>query len=175
MHPPHQCIDLFVDLIQLLGKQPNIALDSSHDRSSGPISLQRDCMDLPCAINFIYEFGRLLLNDGCTGMSVFSLDKHREVQFDEHKMFFIYARDVSPFLPILEAHGVSFDPDMTFVAHTEHLHRSSEDYAEEFQIFAHQIGAADFDLFDDGDNPDAHEEDDPYGFRGDGWKNPSPE
>ena len=47
------------------------------------------------------DYEHLLLNDGCTGTAIISAAGPMEVQFDEHKLLVVYARDLAPFERIL--------------------------------------------------------------------------
>ena len=59
--------------------------------------LYREHIDLPIFKSYCCDFEELLLNDGCTGVAVISTTGPMEVQFDEHKLLVIYARNLEPF------------------------------------------------------------------------------
>ena len=52
------------------------------------------------------EFEELLTHDGCTGVAVLADGRPMEVQFDEHKLFHVYAPDLRPFRRVLRRAGV---------------------------------------------------------------------
>jgi hypothetical protein len=65
--------ETFLDMLDPLGDTVNIVLETSHHWSGMRRSdLRRDHIDLPVLKSFLYEHEELLLNDGCTGVSVFS-------------------------------------------------------------------------------------------------------
>ena len=138
--------EVFLDLIEPLGEMVHVVLESSHD-SSGDYhdDLRRTEIDMPVLASHFYDFEELLLNDGCTGVAVVACDLPIEVQFDEHKLLFVYARDLKPFRRILRSHGVCRRERMPLIAESEHLHHTTPGYADEFRRLSCHIGAGDFD------------------------------
>ena len=63
------------------------------------------------------------------------------VQFDEHKLLYVYAHDLKPFRRILRFHGVRRQDDMRLIAESEHLHHSMPHYADVFRQLCNRIGA----------------------------------
>ena len=51
-----------------------------------------------------------------------------EVQFDEHKLLFVYAHDLEPFEEVLLQHGLSRDDTLKFISEAEHLHSTDDEY-----------------------------------------------
>ncbi len=68
-----------------------------------------------------------------------------EVQFDEHKLFHVYAPNLKPFRRILRAHGVRRRKLLPLISEAEHLHHTTEAFAEEFRQLALRAGVGDFD------------------------------
>jgi len=75
-----------------------------------------------------------------------------EVQFDEHKLFYVYAPNLRPFQRALKGLGVRRRKELRLIAEAEHLHHSTDDYAEQFRQLALRVGVGDFDkvLSDEG-------------------------
>lgn len=137
--------EVFLDLLAPLGETLNAVLETSHDFTDDfHLDLRRSDIDAPVLSSHLYDFEDLLLNDGCTGIAVLAQDLPIEVQLDEHKLIYVYARDLKPFRRILRAHGIQRDDRMHLIAEAEHIHHSSPDYAEEFRQLACRIGADDF-------------------------------
>src|SRR5437762_2013520 len=82
----------------------------------------RPALDLPVLQSHFCEFEELLLHDGCTGVAVISATQPMEVQFDEHKLLVVYARDLKPFEAILRRSGITRDNSMKLITEGEHLH-----------------------------------------------------
>lgn len=138
--------DVFLDLLDPLGPSVHAVLETSHgSRGDRHTDLRRGDVDLPVLMSHFCDFEDLLLNDGCTGVAVVSATRRIEVQLDEHKLLFVYARDLKPFRRILRRYGVPRDNDLQLIAEAAHLHHSDARYADEFHQFAARLGAADFD------------------------------
>lgn len=138
--------DVFLDLLDPLGPSVHAVLETSHDsRGDRHTDLRRGDIDLPVLMSQFCDFEDLLLNDGCTGVAVVSATRRIEVQLDEHKLLFVYARDLKPFRRILRRHGIRRDNELQLIAEAAHLHHSNQRYGDEFQQLAARLGAADFD------------------------------
>ena len=138
--------DVFLDLLEPVGPRVHAVLETSHDSPADRhLDLRRGDIDLPVLMSHFCDFEDLLLNDGCTGVAVVSAARRIEVQLDEHKLLFVYARDLKPFRRVMRRHGVRLMPEMRLIAEAAHLHQSDPRYVEQFQQFAARMGAADFD------------------------------
>jgi hypothetical protein len=138
--------DVFVDLLDPLGELVHVVLETSHDSCDDwHQDLRRGDIDLPVLSSYLYDHEDLLLNDGCTGIAVIARGRPVEVQFDEHKLLYVFAHDLKPFRRILRAHGVRRDQAMHLIAESEHFHHTSPEYAEQFRQLCCRLGAGDFD------------------------------
>jgi hypothetical protein len=138
--------DVFLDLLAPLGPQVHAVLETSHGNLGDQhTDLRRGDIDLPVLMSHFCDFEDLLLNDGCTGAAVVAAGRRMEVQLDEHKLIFVYARDLKPFRRILRDHGVPLIPDLPLIAESTHFHHSHPQYVDQFQQLAARLGAADFD------------------------------
>ena len=96
--------DVFLELLEPLGEVVDVVLETSHDtEGNSHRDLFREHIDLPVLKSHLCDFEQLLLHDGCTGVAVISKIAPMEVQFDEHKLLVVYARDLQPFEGILQA------------------------------------------------------------------------
>ena len=101
-----QLFDVFMDLLDPLGEEVDVVLESSHESEPGNHDdLYREHMDTVILKSTLYDYEDLLLNDGCTGLAALNPNGPMEVQFDEHKLLFVYAHDLEPFEQILLAAG----------------------------------------------------------------------
>ena len=90
--------DLFLDLLDPLGDEVDVVLETSHDTDGTTHrDLYRENIDLPVLKSHLCDFEELLLHDGCAGIAVLSAAGPMEVQFDEHKLLVVYAHDLRPF------------------------------------------------------------------------------
>ncbi|HEX3152054.1 MAG TPA: hypothetical protein VHR66_28530 [Gemmataceae bacterium] len=138
--------DVFLDLLAPLGERVHAVLETSHgSRGDRHLDLRRGDIDLPVLMSHFCDFEDLLLNDGCTGVAVVAAGRRIEVQLDEHKLLFVYARDLKPFRRILRRHGVRRDNEIVLIAEAAHLHHSAAHFEDEFHQLATRLGAADFD------------------------------
>ncbi len=133
--------DLFLELLQPLGPTVDVVLETSHGSGDGGHrDLFREHIDLPVLTSHFCDFEDLLLDDGCAGTAVISAAAPIEVQFDEHKLLVVYARDLQPFENILQEFGVRRDDRLRLITEGEHLHSSAPGCAERFEQLCCRIG-----------------------------------
>ena len=138
--------DAFLALIAPLGDVVHVVLESSHSaRSDRHTDLRRDEIDLPVLASHLCEFENLLTHDGCTGVAVLAAGRSVEVQFDEHKLFHVYAPSLTPFRNALRRLGVPKHKLLPLICEAEHLHHTTDNYESEFRQLAMRLGVGDFD------------------------------
>src|SRR5262249_14732551 len=126
-----QLFELFVALLEPLGDEVDVILETSHQSGGDQhCDLHRENIDLPVLTTNLYAFEDLLLNDGCTGIAVVATGQPMEVQFDEHKVLVVYAQDLQPFEQILQDSGVARDDSMKLITEAEHLHITDPGHEE---------------------------------------------
>ena len=137
--------DVFLDLLGPLGEVVDVVLETSHQSADGSHrDLVREQIDLPVLLSHCYDFEDLLLHDGCTGMAVIAHDRPMEVQFDEHKLLIIYARDLRPFERMLRRAGLRCDKALKLITEAEHLHSTGPRHEEAFEQFCCRLGVGEF-------------------------------
>ena len=138
--------DTFLALTEAVGEVVHVVLESSHgsgeDRHR---DLRRTHIDLPVLASHFCEFEDLLTHDGCTGVAVLADGRPVEVQFDEHKLFHVYAPDLKPFRRVLKGLGVRRRKVLPLISEAEHLHHSTDDHAAAFRQLCMRVGVGDFD------------------------------
>lgn len=133
--------ELFMELIEPLGSEVDVVLETSHNRQrGGHVDLYRDHIDLPVLKSILWDFEEMLLNDGCTGIAVLNPAVPQEVQFDEHKMLIVYGQPLEPFERILKSRDVHRDDQMKFITEAEHVHSSSDTYCRQFDELKMRLG-----------------------------------
>ena len=138
--------DVFLALLEPLGEDVHVVLETSHGNNIDiHEDFRRDHIDMPVLASHFCDFEELLTQDGCTGLAVMRKDKPVEVQFDEHKIFHIYAPKLSPFKRILREYGIRRRTNLPLISEAEHLHHSTTEYADQFQQLCTRVGVADFD------------------------------
>jgi hypothetical protein len=65
-----------------------------------------------------------------------------EVQFDEHKLLVVYARDLEPFERVLRQAGVGRDDTLKLITEGEHLHSTEPHHADAFEQLCTRVGIA---------------------------------
>jgi hypothetical protein len=133
--------DLFLSLLGPLGDIVDVVLETSHRSPNGRHrDLGRDHIDLPVLSSHFCDFEDLLLNDGCTGVAVINRQVPIEVQFDEHKVLLVYARELTPFAQIVRAVRVRRNDRLRLISEGVHLHRSDPRHAVAFRQFCWRLG-----------------------------------
>ena len=136
--------DLFIDLLDPLGDQGDVVLETSHERDNGQhLDLYREHIDMPVLKSTLYDFEDLILDDGCTGIAVLNPQRPAEVQLDEHKLIIIYGQDNTEFERVLFDHRIDRSDEIRFITEAEHVHSSSEEYAEKFEQLRYRLGIDD--------------------------------
>ena len=134
-------VDLFFDLLEPLGNEIDVVLETSHQGShGGHTDLYREAIDMPVLKSTLLDFEDLLLNDGCTGVAVLNPARKLEVQFDEHKLLVVYGDELRDFEDVFVAHDVYCDEELQFITEAEHVHSSREGYWRRFQELRTHLG-----------------------------------
>jgi hypothetical protein len=133
--------DLFLDLLGPLGDVVDVVLETSHEsEGNGHRDLYREQIELPILMSHLCDYEDLLLNDGCTGIAIISNSAPMEVQFDEHKLLVVYARDLEPFERILRQAGIDRDDTLKLITEGEHLHSTDPHHGEAFEQLCYRLG-----------------------------------
>ena len=133
--------DLFLALMDPLGKLVDCVLETSHSHGDGSHEdLYREKIDLPVLKSTLCDYESLHMNDGCTGVAVVNPKKQMEVQLDEHKMLMIYAEDLQPFERILFGYDVWPMENMRFITEEAHVHSSRPVYQKQFDQLSFRLG-----------------------------------
>ncbi|OWK38456.1 hypothetical protein [Fimbriiglobus ruber] len=138
--------DTFLALLEPLGDLVHVVLESSHGTGADRhTDLRRNQIDRPVLESHFCEFEDLLMNDGCTGIAVLGARRPIEVQFDEHKLLYVYAPDLRPFQRVLKKAGVRRRKSLALIAEAEHLHHSTDEREDQFKQLCLRVGVGDFD------------------------------
>jgi hypothetical protein len=133
--------DAFMDLLDPLGSVVDVVLETSHNRSrNGHTDLYREHIDIPVLKSILWDYEEMLVNDGCTGLAVLNPGVPQEVQFDEHKLLIVYGEDLQPFEEVFRDRNVPCDDRLKFITEAEHVHSSSDHYAQQFEELKTRLG-----------------------------------
>jgi hypothetical protein len=103
-----ECLfDLFLELIDPLGDEVDVVLETSHHRDhGGHLDLYCEHLDACVLKSKLCDYEDLLMNDGCTGIAVLNPALPQEVQFDEHKLLIVYGKPLQRYEQIFRRYGV---------------------------------------------------------------------
>lgn len=136
--------EVFMDLLDPLGYEVDVVLETSHHRHGrGHEDLYREHIDLPVLKSTLYDYEELLMNDGCAGIAVLNPGIPLEVQFDEHKLLILYGQDLDEFEEVLRDNNVPLQEDIRFITEAEHVHSSTDEFAEQFAEMRYRLGLDD--------------------------------
>lgn len=136
--------DVFLDLLDTMGEVVDVVVESHHERKRpGDASKDylREHIDLPVLKSYLEEFRDVLLDDGCLGLAVIDPAGPSEVQFDDHKVFVIYSRNLEPFIRVLRHWGIEQDDDLKLISEAEHLHSTRPTYTERVEALCISLSA----------------------------------
>jgi len=133
--------ELFMDLLEPLGSEVDVVLETSHDHNNGGhLDLYREHIDMPVLKSVLWEYETMPLNDGCTGIAVLNPSVPQEVQSAEHKMLIVYGEPLDAFESILRERDVLYIPELKFITEAEHVHSSCERYSRVFDELKVNLG-----------------------------------
>ncbi len=132
--------DLFMELLDPLGNVVDVVLETSHNNKGGHTDLYREHIDMPVLKSTLWDYEDLLLNDGCTGIAVLNPGIPQEVQFDEHKLLIVYGNPLDDYEHVFHSNNVRLDRDIKFITEAEHVHSSSDRYADQFSELRMRLG-----------------------------------
>lgn len=134
-------MDVFIDLLDPLGDEIDVVLETSHQRENGSHEdLYREHIDRPVLESVLWDYEDMLLNDGCTGIAALNPNRPLEVQFDEHKLLIMYGDEIREFEPILRRYGLRNRADIRFITEAEHVHSSCDEFGEQFDSLRYRLG-----------------------------------
>ena len=133
--------ETFMDLLDPLGPVVDVVLETSHSSDSrGHVDLYREHIDTPVFKSLLWDYEDLLTNDGCTGIAVLNPSTPQEVQFDEHKLLIVYGANLVEYERLLLEREVTCDDSMKFITEAEHVHSTSDHYAQQFEELMMRLG-----------------------------------
>jgi hypothetical protein len=133
--------ETFLALLAPLGPVVHVILETSHDRDDGSHrDLLREGIDLPVLQSYCCDHEEMLMNDGCCGIAVLNEARTIEVQFDEHKILTVYAKELKPFRRILREQGLERDDTLQLLTEAEHTHVSHPEFVDEFEQLCYRLG-----------------------------------
>lgn len=136
--------DLFIDLLEPLGDEVDVVLETSHgNEHGGHNDLYREQIEMPILKSLLYDYEETLLNDGCVGIAVLNPRVPMEVQFDEHKLLIIYGHDLEPFEAILNQNRLFQSETLKFITEAEHIHSTTDELASQFEELRYRLGLDD--------------------------------
>jgi len=125
-------------------------LDGTHyveSREDEPEQFIRHPIDRVVLQSYLKQerFENLLLNDGCSGISVVNVSDGSplEVQLDEHKLFYL-AGDMERMescIRVFQSLGICYRHRMQSIIHSEHLHQSNASHREAFEDLVLELDA----------------------------------
>jgi len=133
--------ETFMDLVDPLGGVLDVVLETSHSgEAKGHTDLYREHIDAPVLKSVLWEYEDMLVNDGCTGIAVLNPSIPQEIQFDEHKLLIVYGNRLDEFEDIYRRQQIRCDDELKFITEAEHVHSSSDRYAQQFDELKTRLG-----------------------------------
>lgn len=135
-------MDVFFDLLLLLGPTVDIMLESTHTTPGDDKKLYfREEMDTPVFQSVLVDFEKYLFSDGCVSIAASHPRELMEVRLDDHKLLVAYADNLYPFEQVLLQNSVYPLPDFHLLTDGEHVHITCDDDLDKFQSLADALSA----------------------------------
>ncbi len=64
----------------------------------------------------------------------------QEIQFDEHKLLIVYGDELADYEEVFRQRQVACDEQLKFLTEAEHVHSSSDRYAQQFDELKTHLG-----------------------------------
>ena len=133
--------EVFIDLLDLLSPVVDVVIETSHTQQNrGHVDLYREHIDIPVLKSILRNYEEMLTNDGCTGIAVLDPRVPQEIQFDEHKLIIVYGDDLEQYEQVFREHHLPHQDNLKFITEAEHVHSTSDRFAQEFEEFKTQLG-----------------------------------
>lgn len=134
---------LWRDLLDLMPKEIDVVLESSHEmKSDNHTSYWRCRIEKSIFESIVLDYEDLLLNDGCTGVTVLSARKSVEIQFEEHKLLLLHGFTKNDRLfPIFREHNVPYISNLRFITEVQHFHSTDDNHMQRFDQLKYELGA----------------------------------
>jgi hypothetical protein len=136
--------DVFLDLLGQFGPTVDVIIESHHHRQrpdEHPRDFLREHIDLPVLTSCLCDHQELLLGDGCLGVAVVDPRGPSEIQFDDHKVLVVYARNLAPYVRVLAEAGVRRKDSLRVISEAEHLHSTCPKFLEQAESLRDLLGA----------------------------------
>lgn len=134
--------EVYLALLDKLGAIVDVVLESHHaSPSDGSLEYLREHIDLPVFKSYLLQFKELALEDGCLGIVVIDPVGPCEIQFDDHKVFVIYARNLEPFVEVFQRFQIERDDGLSLISEQEHVHSTFPHHAENLEAFRSLLAA----------------------------------
>lgn len=128
--------EIYLEFLDELSEVVDVILESHHHRQSAEdefFDFLREHIDLPVLKSYCHEYRELMLEDGCFGIAVVDPAGPCEIQFDDHKVLVIYAKEITRFEAVLVRHQIPLVQDLRLISEGEHLHSTSPQYHKRFE------------------------------------------
>ena len=139
-----QLFDAFLSILDQLGETVDVVVESRHeitDQSQMPRDFLREQLDMAVFKSYCIEFEKEIVEDGCLSIAVMDPRGPCEVQLDDHKLIVIFAKNLNPFIHLLEGFGLDQDNGMQLVSEVEHIHYTSAELSDRLEVFCMSINA----------------------------------
>ncbi len=150
-----QLAALFIELTGVLSDEVDLFAESSDGvPPSGEIPMWRAPeMDLVVVQSALWGQEEMLAEDGMTEIAVCDFRRRMEVRLTEDKILYCYGRDknIRRFIPVLERHGIPYDPEIVLVNTVRHDNYTTDHYQDQFRELLRDVSA---ELLDDDEADD---------------------
>lgn len=136
--------EVFFELLDQLSDVVDVILESHHQRRDSAEDFRdfiREHVDVPVLKSYFQEYKELLLEDGCSGVAIVDPRGPCEIQFDDHKVFVIYAKNLEKFSGVFDHFGIPRDDSLKLISEGEHLHSTCSKYSEMFEALRNSLTA----------------------------------
>ena len=166
---------LFMDLIEPVGRCVDVALGSSYDVETPNVlnnhtSYYRSSIDMSVLQSLLWNYENILTNDGCAGITVLNPSVPCEVQFDEHKLFLVDGGQLMEEFEKILRKSVIKDKNMQFITNAEHIHCSCDAFRRQFFELVETLGAVDDNEHAFYGDKNGDEDDHDWESEGEKWK-----
>ena len=150
--PKEKLFDIFCESILQISRYDQdedqtavkVLLETSHNLPDGECTqLERKCIYTSVLLSKLSGYRDLLVNDQDTGIYVLAPKRHPEVQLTRLKFLNRIGGNVEEFRDLLEKNEIVMNPKMQIGCRYPRENSTNDDYADQFQSLAKELGIAD--------------------------------
>ncbi|WP_145259929.1 hypothetical protein [Planctomycetes bacterium Pan216] len=136
--------DVMIAMLSRLSDEVDVVVGSHHGldgTANEPREVVLEHVAIGNLISTCHTFAESFMQDGCLSLAVIDPEIPVEIQLDEHKIFFVYGKNLARFQAILRRLSIDRDENLPLISDGEHIHMTSLRYRDAFEAICEDLRA----------------------------------